>query len=657
MSPLLASRRFRSIAGLVCIAVLLVAVNLIAARFGTVRVDLTRDHLYTLSHGTEATLAKIDEPITLKLYYSTKLGDALPSYAVYYRRVRELLDQYVAGSGGELRLETFDPLPFSDVEDRAVAFGLQGAPLDTGGETVYFGLAGTNSTDDQQVIPFFAPERERFLEYDLTKLVHALAVPKRTVVGLMTALPLEGDMMAALRGGSGQPMAIVEQLRQLYKVETVPPASDKIPADVDVLMLVHPQNLSDQTLFAIDQFVLKGGKALVFVDPYSELQAATQPPRENSGGVPEDSSNLSRLFQRWGLQMAPNFVAGDRDAARRVAVPAPGRGTQAMDYIAWLNLKNDDLSHDSPITTDLDHVAMATAGIIEPVTGAGTKFEPLITTSENSEKIPVEKVTGLPDVAKLLSGFQPEEQRLTLAARVSGVVDTAFPEGPPQTAAAKAAAEKSGAEKPTDEPAKPASPPADFVKRSAGPINVVAVADTDMLDDRFWAQTQNYLGRTVIVPTANNGDFVANAIDVLAGGADLIDLRSRGSAARPFTLVDNLQRAADQRYAAEQQSLEQKLKDTEAKLHDLTGKAPGDATAPPAADQAKTIAQFRADLLTTRQQLRAVQAALRQDIERLKSVLEFCDIALIPLLVMAAALVLGVWRNRRRRSRRQPAFA
>jgi ABC-type uncharacterized transport system involved in gliding motility auxiliary subunit len=645
MAGFFASRRALTIAALACIAIMLVAVNLIAAQFGAVRVDLTRDRLYTLSRGTRATLAKIDEPITLRLYYSTKLGDALPSYAVYQRRVRELLDQYVAASGGKLRLETYDPLPFSDVEDRAVALGLQGAPLDTGGEQVYFGVAGTNSTDDRQVIPFFASERERFLEYDLTKLVHSLAVPKKTIVGLMTALPLEGDMMAAMRGGSAQPTAIVEQLRQLYRLETVPPSSEAIPPDVDVLMLVHPQNLTDRTLFAIDQFVLKGGKALVFVDPYSELQGANQPPpRANSDGRPEDSSSLSRLFQRWGLQMAPNVVAGDADNARRVGVPAPGRGTRTLDYIAWLNLGRDVLNRDDPITADLDHVAMATAGILEPVSTVGTKFEPLITTSENSEKIPVENVTGLPDVATLLSGFHSEGKRYTLAARVTGVVDSAFPDGPPQASGKPA----EGQDK--------APAPAEFVKRSAGPINVVAVADSDMLDDRFWAQSRDYFGKQVIVPNANNGDFVANAIDVLAGGADLIDLRSRGTAARPFILIDNLQRDADTRYALEQQRLEGKLKETQAKLHDLTGKGSANPSAPPAADQSKAIEQFRADLLTTRQQLRAVQGALRQDIERLKAVLEFFDIALIPLLVMAAALALGLWR-RRRHLRRQPAFA
>src|SRR5205085_1664431 len=253
-------------------------------------------------------------------------------------------------------------------EDRAVAFGLQPVPLDEQGEQVFFGLAGTNSTDDQQVIAFFSPQRERLLEYDLTRLVHNLAVPKRTTVGLATSLPLEGDVMAAMRGRPMRPMAIIEQLRQLAEVETIGVQFDAVPPDIDVLMLVHPQNLSDRTLFAIDQFVLKGGKALVFVDPYSELQAAGgPPPRPKSGGVPEDSSSLSRLFQRWGLQMAPNVVAGDADSARRVAVPVPGRGNQALDYVAWLNLSGNSLNRDDPITADLDHVAMATSGILEAV--------------------------------------------------------------------------------------------------------------------------------------------------------------------------------------------------------------------------------------------------------------------------------------------------
>src|SRR5438477_3267762 len=268
-----ASRRVRAWFALFCIGLLLIAVNIIAGRFANARLDLTREGLYTLSRGTRQTLAHIDEPVTLRFYYSTRLGDSAPSYGVYAQRVRELLAEYVAAAKGKLRLEIYNPQPFSDVEDRAVAFGLQAVPLDQQGEQVFFGLAGTNSTDDQQVIAFFAPDRERLLEYDLTRLVHNLAVPKRTTVRLISSLPLEGDMMAVMRGRSSRPMAIIEQLRQLDKVETLGLDIDAVPADIDVLMLVHPQNLSPKTLFAIDQFVLKGGKALIFVDPYSELQA------------------------------------------------------------------------------------------------------------------------------------------------------------------------------------------------------------------------------------------------------------------------------------------------------------------------------------------------------------------------------------------------
>src|SRR5579885_1663236 len=256
----------------------LIGGNVLAARYLTGDIDLTADRLYTLSRGTRATLAKIDEPITLRFYYSARLGDTVPSYGVYAGRVRQMLDRYAAAAPGKLRLEVYDPQPFSAAEDQAVAFGLQGVPVNEQGETVYFGLAGTNSTDDRQIIPFFAAEREPFLEYDLTRLVHTLAFPKRTVVGLVSSLPLEGDMMAAMQGRPSEPMALLDQLRQTDRIEDLPLDFSAVPAEIDVLMVVHPRQLTPRTLFAIDQFVLKGGKALVFVDPYSELQAATASP-------------------------------------------------------------------------------------------------------------------------------------------------------------------------------------------------------------------------------------------------------------------------------------------------------------------------------------------------------------------------------------------
>jgi ABC-type uncharacterized transport system involved in gliding motility auxiliary subunit len=661
----LASRRGVAVAVLVLIALMVACANIVAARFLTSRLDLTAEHLYTLSQGTRNTLAKIDEPITLRFYYSTRLGDEVPSYGVYAQRVRELLDQYVAAAHGKIRLEVYNPQAFSDVEDRAVAFGLKGVPLDAQGEQVYFGLAATNSTDDQQVIAFFAPERERFLEYDLTKLVHSLAFPKKTVVGLMTTLPLEGDMMAMMRGRPSEPMAVIEQLQQLDRVKPLASDIDAIPADIDVLMLVHPQNLPEKTLFAIDQFVLKGGKALVFVDPLSELQAS-HPSQLNPPGSPT-SSNLERLFKSWGFEVPAKTVAGDRRNAQRVGVPVPGRGTRPLDYIAWLNLQPASLNRDDMITADLSHIVMASAGIIEPLEGAKTTIEPLITTSPDSTKIPAEKLIGLPDVAGLLAQFKSDNKRYILAAHVTGMADTAFPDGPPkppEPAKPEAAEKPEASDSPAGEAsekkagettpaaAKPAeAPAADWVKTSAQPINIVVVADTDMLDDRFWMQTQDFFGQRVAVPTANNADFVANAVEVLAGGNDLVGLRSRGTSARPFEVVDRIERDAQERYSAEERALQQKLKDTQAKLADITGKDQANAPTTLSPEQTKTIEEFRADMLQTRRQLRSVQGSLRGDIGRLKAGLEFLNIALIPILVAGVAVILGVLRLKRRSRR------
>jgi ABC-type uncharacterized transport system involved in gliding motility auxiliary subunit len=633
MPRFLASRRAMAWAALVLLALMLVSVNLIAGRFLDLRLDLTQERLYTLSPGTLRTLANIDEPITVRFYYSAALGNAAPSYGVYAQRVRALLAQYVAAAHGKLRLEVYDPQPFSTVEDQAVAFGLQGAPLNAGGEAVYFGLAATNSTDDQQVIRFFSPARERFLEYDLTKIIHSLAFPKKTVVGLMTTLPLQGNIAALMEGLPSRPEAAIEQLRQLDRVETVATDVKAIPKDVDVLMIVQPQNLPSQTLYAIDQFVLGGGKALVFVDPYSEMQMAA---RGRRGIGMDASSDLPPLFKAWGIRLAPGLVAGDRRDARQVGVPAPGGRRQVLDYIAWLDLGKANLNRTDPITASLNSLSLASAGILEREKDAKTTVEPLIETSSDSARIPVAKVMMLPDVAGLLADFKPDGKRYMLAARVSGIVDTAFPGGPPGAA---------------PKPAAPAAtkPTAAQLKRATRPINVVVVADSDILDDRFWVREQQILGQRIVVPTANNGDFVANAVEVLAGGEDLIGLRSRGTSARPFTVVERLRHEAEARYSAEQRALQQKLGDTQAQLQNLTGRDTAKAPAALSPEQAKAVAQFRAELLQTRRQLRGVEAALRGSIERLRARIEFLDIALIPILVAIAALVIGALRLRRRR--------
>jgi ABC-type uncharacterized transport system involved in gliding motility auxiliary subunit len=640
------SRRNAALIGLTAAVVLFVAVAVIADRtLSTTRIDLTQGKLYTLSPGTRATLAKLGEPLVLRFYYSKKLGDEIPSYGVYAQRVREMLEEYAAASRGKIELQELDPQPFSAVEDRAVAFGLQGVPLDQGGEQIYFGLAATNATDDQQIIPFFQPERERLLEYDLTKLIHSLAFPKKPVVGLLTSLPLEGDIMAAMQGQPMVPYAVIAQIKPLYDIKDLSTDLDAVPADVDVLMVAHPQHLPEKTLYAIDQYVLKGGKALVFVDPNSETQQS-HPSQLNPPGMPLDS-NLDKLFASWGVALEPKVVAGDRHAARRVNA-GTGQRVVAMDYVAWLSLDQANLNHDDLITADLTHLNLASAGILDPVKDAKTSFTPLISTSTDAMPIAVEKVQAMPpDVGGLLRDFKPVGKSLVLAAHVTGPADTAFPDGPPKDDKAKDA-KKDGDAKATDaKDAASAAPAAPEVKTAVKPINVVLVADTDILEDRFWVQSQDFFGQTVTIPTANNGDFVANAIDVLAGGDDLISLRSRGTSARPFELVNEIQRAADTRYQATEKELETKLKDTQDKIKGLQDQS-GRSGVTPAAAQAQAIDNFRADMIGIRQQLRQVQLALRQDINRLQAWTEFFDIAFVPILVAIVAMIVGIIRLRRR---------
>ncbi len=648
------SRHAAAYIGLAAAAVLFVAVNVIADRtLGTTRIDLTQGKLYTLSPGTKSTLAKIGEPLVLRFYYSKKLGDEIPSYGVYAQRVREMLQEYAAAAKGKIELQELDPQPFSTIEDRAVSFGLQGVPLDQGGEQVYFGLAATNSTDDQQIVPFFQPERERLLEYDLTKLIHSLAFPKKPVVGLITSLPLEGDIMAAMQGQPMVPYAVIDQIKPLYDIKDLSTDLDTVPDDVDVLMVAHPQHLPDKTLYAIDQYVLKGGKALVFVDPNSETQQM-HPSQLNPPGMPLDS-NLDKLFAAWGVAMEPKMVAGDRRAARRVNAGTAQR-VVAMDYVAWLTLDQTNLNHDDLITTDLTHINLASAGILDPVKDAKTSFTPLISTSTNSMPIPVEKIQGMPDVGGLLTNFKPDDKKLVLAAHVTGPADTAFPGGPPKEEKKDDKAKDEKKDAPAkDAAAKDAPPPAPEIKTAAKPINVVLVGDTDILEDRFWVQSQDFFGQTVTIPVANNGDFVANAIDVLAGGDDLISLRSRGTSARPFELVNDIQRAADSRYQATEKDLETKLKDTQDKIKALGGDQGGRAGVAQAAEQAKTVDTFRADMIAIRQQLRQVQLALRQDIDRLQAWTEFFDIAFVPILVGLLAIAIGILRMRRRARRASAA--
>ncbi len=620
------------------VAAILIGINMLAeTRLADLQIDLTARHLYTLSSGTRSVVGGLKEPITLRLYYSRALGSRIPAYGAYADRVSEMLRQYARISNGRVKLEFYDPEPFSDTEDRAMAYGLQGVPIDQSGEQVYFGLAATNLLDDERTVAFFQPEREPFLEYDLTRLIYELSNPTRPVLGVMSSLPLDGDprmmMMArnnASMGGPGAPYVSMLQLRQSYTVKTVATDAQAIDPDVQVLLVAQAQNLSDPTLYAIDQFVMRGGRLMAMVDPASEAEAAT--PTQNGTPPTDTASNLKKLFDAWGITFDPTMVVGDLKGAWRVRASATDR-VQAVDYVAWFNIR-DGINHDDPATADLTQVTVASAGAIGKAADAPIEFTPLLSSSAQSGLLAVEKVKTMPDPGRILADFKPEGGPRVIAARVRGGLKSAFA-GPPDL--------PQGQQRPDGFPA--------HIAATEQPANLVVVGDTDILADRYWVRVQDFFGQQQAAPFSDNGPFVANLVGTLAGGDALIGLRSRGTSQRPFDVVDNMQKSAEAQFRQTQQTLQAHLDDVQKQLTQLRtgrGEAGANAQAVITPEQRQSIDDLRRDIAATRNKLRLVQLDLRRDISRLETTLRLADILLVPAVLTLLALLLGIARRRRR---------
>ena len=612
--------------GLALAVVLLLAFNIFAnATFQSLRLDLTEGKLFTLSQGTLNVLRAIDEPIKVRLYYTKLLGERSPQHATYFERVRELLEQYADVSGGKLRLELLDPEPFTDAEDSAVAAGLQGAPLNNAGDLGYFGLAATNSTDDRAVIPFFTPERETFLEYDLTKVVYTLANPERKVVGVMSRVPIEGGATRPPFTPSPR-WAVMDQINEFFEIQSLPNELREIPQDIDILMLVHPKGLNDYTLYAIDQFVLGGGRVLVFVDASADVEPTTR----QQLGLPRHSE-FNRILKTWGLQLTAGKFAGDLEAARRVNITVGGKMTVA-DYVAWLSLTPRNLDTGDVVTGDIRLLNLATAGILAKTDAPGTTVSPLAFTGLKSMAIGAEKILLQPDVVGMFRDFKPGGKPLMLAARVKGDVKTAFPDGPPKTD------DKTGA-------------PAKHLSQSEKPVNLIVIADVDMLHDRYWVDVRNIGGQRLLIPFANNADFVVNALDNLSGSEALIGLRGRADSRRPFHRVQAIRRDAERQFRTKEKALLVKLDDVSSNLQKLERRSGTGQDLILSAKDKAAIDGFRNEMIVVRKELRGVQRALRKDIDQLDAWLKFLNIAAIPLLLGIGTIILTVVSRIRRKGR------
>ncbi len=621
--------------------VLFFAVNVFSTvAFRSARFDLTEQQIYTLSDGTRNILESIDEPVTLRLYLSKKLATRLPGIKSYTTRVAELLQEYEQAAGGNLPLHVIDPEPFSEEEDRAVGYGLQGVPLDNGNLHFYFGLVGANATGERELIPFFQPEREEFLEYDLTKLIYRLANPTQRVVGLLSTLPLEGGPPMPFMGGQGGtgPWMIMESIRDVMQVTSLDKDVTDIPEDVAVLMVVHPKGLGEPTLYAIDQFVLRGGRALVFVDPHSEADRIPPNPQNPMGMQGPRNSDLGKVFESWGIELVKGKVAGDLPLAKKVNFQTGSR-TFVADYPIWIDLPPQSLNAEDIVTAKLPSLTMASAGILKKREGSDVQVTPLVETDERAMQIDASRLTFMPDIQGLLQEYRPEGEKFTLVARLTGKVNTAFPEGRPPV-------EKSEQSDNPDVENESREHP--HLAESAEPINVIVVADTDVLQDRFWVQTQQFLGQRIAIPLAANNSFVTNALDNLTGSHDLISVRNRGSSSRPFTLVRAIQQEAEQRFRQKEQALQQRLKDTERKIQELQNKKEDQTTVILSAEQQAALDGFRQELVATRKELRSVQHELQKNIESLEGIVKFLNVGFMPLVVVVGGLLISAYNVRRR---------
>ena len=597
--------------GLLLIALVFLAFNMVASLgLPNARLDLTEQKLYTISEGTERILGELDEPVNLYFFYSDNVSRDLVALRNYARRVEEMLRAYERAAGGKLRLKVIDPEPFSEDEDRAAEFGLQGVPLQQGGDKLYFGLAGTNALDDVQTIPFFPLDQEEFLEYEISRLVQTLAKPARPVVGVLSALQLDGGFNP-LTGQGGAPWMIMEQIRQQFVIKSLQGDIDRIPDEVSVLLLVHPKQLPEPTLYAIDQFVLRGGKLLAFVDPFSES--------DNAGlmGGQGNASDLGPLFKAWGLRLREGEMLVDGSYAMAVGMGAEQRPVR---HPAWLSLPKAALDQDDVTTAGLENLTIASAGILEPLEGARTRFTPLLHSSEYAMPMDAQRLAMLRDPQELLRELEPTGERYVLAARIAGPAQSAFPEG--------IEGQKDGLQ-------------------SAESINLIVVADTDLLSDRMWVQVQDFFGQRVPQPFADNAGFAINALDNLAGSDALISVRSRGRYSRPFVMVENLQRQAEARFREKEEVLQQQLAQTEQRLAELQQNDNPEQVLELTPEQQSTLQQFLQEKLKIRKELREVRFQLNADIEALGRSLKFVNIALVPLLLTVGVIGLWLWRRRR----------
>lgn len=584
--------------------------------FKGARIDLTEQNIYSLSQGTENILTNLEQEVSITYFFSDKASKDLTALRSYAKRVEELLEEYVLLADGKLKLNIVDPEPFSESEDLAAEAGLQAVPIATG-DDIYFGIRARNESGKESVIAFLQPDKESFLEYEVTEMIYRLSQKTVPVIGLLSELDMRGgfDMQ---RGGATPPWTIFEQLDQLYDVRWVDEKLDEIDEALELLILVQPSALPDSSLYLLDQYVMKGGKLIVFMDPKAETKQQSNPDmsEDDTAGL----NPLSKLFAQWGVNYDTSEVLADSAYGLTVSV---GEGRPPVRHLGLLGVQLNGLNPNEVATAELETINFASAGRLINSEKEGIQFDPLVWSSDYAQTVDLNRYNLMQDPSELMLDFAPSGDSYVLAARLSGQASSAFeakPEGADTDKAHTAQTEH---------------------------LNVMIVADTDVLSDRLWVQVQNFFGQRIVQPWADNGAFVHNLTEQYLGSSDLINIRSRGRFARPFEVVQDIQQQAEKAYLDNERMLQQQLEETEQQLAELEQQRDKDSMAL-SPEQEAALASFQQEKLHIRKALRDVQHALNKDIENLGSWLKVLNIAIMPVLLTLLLLFLSLRLIRKR---------
>ncbi len=628
-----------SVVGVVAVLIIVMAINLLGGFF-KFRSDLTENKLYTLSDGTKKILNKLDTDVVVRFYFSKDNASVPVPLRTYAQEVQDLLDEYQQYSHGKIKVIKLDPKPDSDAEDSANLDGVEGQAIDLT-DRIYLGLA-VSCLDAKTTIPFLSPDRGNLLEYDISRAISSVANPKKAVIGVLSALPVTGreasPMMMQQRQQPSTPWIFLNELKENYVVRDIPLTTEKIDDDVSVILVVHPQGITEGAQFAIDQFLLRGGKMVALVDPYSFVEAQTA---ASYGGAPSYDSTLSKLIPAWGLEFSETKMIADPSFATQVQ-----RENDVQSDPTILSISSEGINKEDALGAAISDLLMPFAGAITGKPVEGLKEDILVKSSNKAGMVDVSSMQEGPDAIR--KQFKSANTAYPIAVRLSGKFKTAFPKGKPESKSSPSPTPTSTAQ------AGPSASPTqktDYLKEGRSEGVVILVADSDFAYDAIAGRAQQVLNQTVFVPSNGNLNFIQSSVEQLAGDSDLIGIRSRSSGNRPFVLVNKMEAAAQQKYQSKIDELEDNLNQTREKLASLQTGKQSDQKMLLSPEQQAEIKKFQENEATVNRELKQVRKNLRQEIDSLQTTVKWIDIAGMAAIVTVVGLTLAFLKHRRRAAR------